>query len=101
MLRTPLNFQCFAKPPGLQALDNALHQHLGRRGTGGNADTLQAGKPLLAQVIGAVDQISRSIQALCQLAQAIGVGAIRLPTTSTTSHSAASCFTASWRFCVA
>ncbi|KPY72158.1 Uncharacterized protein ALO45_05548 [Pseudomonas syringae pv. syringae] len=58
-------------------MDHATHQHFGGRSARSDADTLYPVEPAWLHVFGAVDEVRRSRHALGQLAQAIGVGAVR------------------------
>ena len=101
MFRLAFQLDLASGAPALQLVDDAAYQDLGGRGAGGDAYALDAFEPALLQVFGAVDEIGRGAQAFGEFAQAVGVGVVGLPTTSTTSLSSARVFTASWRLVVA
>ena len=72
-----LNFLEHIPAPLAQLVDYALDQHFRGRSTGRDANPGFALEPLLTQILGSIDQISRGIQALGQLTQPIGVGTVR------------------------
>ena len=84
-----------------EELDQPLHQLLGRAGSRCDADRLDAVEPLLADLLLVVDQVGLRAVLARDLDQAVRVGGVREPITSTRSQRGASCLTASWRFCVA
>ena len=65
-------------PSARRRVDHLLHQHLGRRGAGGEADARACRRTIRrCRSAGGVDHVGRRAQALGQLAQAVAVGAGR------------------------
>ena len=54
------------RAPGVQLLDHATHQHFRSRGSGSDADALDAIEPAALHVLGAIDQVRRGRHALSQ-----------------------------------
>ena len=54
------------RAPRVQLLDHATHQHFRGRGTGRDADPLDAIEPAALHVLGAIDQVRRGRHALSQ-----------------------------------
>ncbi len=102
VLLAPGQFIGTGSTPGLQLLNHAAHQDFRSGSASGDTDPLDTVEPAL--VAGLRHRRSGRPGWPCVSASSrrrLELELFGLPTTSTTSHSSASCLTASWRFCVA
>ena len=64
-------------PSSRRRTEHALHQHVRSRGARGDADALAPGDPRGIDLVGTVDQPGGGALAFGELAQAVGIGAVR------------------------
>ena len=76
LLLDPVQRPHVARTQQVQAGDDGLCQRLGGGGAGGQADAALARDPFRLELIGRIDHVGRYAQALRELAQAVGVGAV-------------------------
>ena len=101
VLAHDLELRDVLRAAGAEEVDEARDELLGRARAGADADHALALEPLVADLALVVDQVGVGAVVARDVDEALRVGRVLEPMTSTRSHSAAICLTAAWRLVVA